>query len=283
MSVGNSSIRSPKHLCFTCRREPNREMRKNMIYQFWRSILAMLAVLAIGLISPVHAQTYTILHTFTDGADGSHPIGTLIADGAGNLYGTTTYGGYFGGNYCHGGCGTVFEVQRHNSGWITTPIYIFQGGTDGAMPYANLTFGPDGSLYGTSAAGGVPTCFQTNLVPGCGVVFKLQRPPRPCTQVICLWDESILYRFTAGNDGAVPAGGVIFDQLGNMYGTATFGGNQNCDLGCGTVWELTSPSGQWVEQTLYSFAGTADGANPQSSLISDSSGDFYEPLREVAS
>jgi uncharacterized repeat protein (TIGR03803 family) len=78
----------------------------------------------------------------------------LTIDHAGRLYGTTLQGGNTGGSCGANGCGTVFRLEPEGSGWVFTPLYNFQGGTDGSSPYARVIFGPDGGLYGTTAAGG---------------------------------------------------------------------------------------------------------------------------------
>lgn len=118
--------------------------------------LPLLALAMFGLLTmiatPALAQTYTVLHTFTGQGDGGGPNG-LIADQAGNLYGTT----YFGGTGCGPEeCGTVFRMTPSGSGWVLNTLYTFGGanGGDGQNPYAPVVFGPDGSLYGTTIGGG---------------------------------------------------------------------------------------------------------------------------------
>ncbi len=90
------------------------------------------------------------------------------------------------------------------------------------------------------------------------------------------WTESILYSFRGSADGAYPAG-VILDGTGNLYGTASGGGNfVFCNNGCGTVFELSPVLGSWTESTLYSFQGEPeDGASPQSGLTMDGNGNLY--------
>src|ERR1700756_2070546 len=102
---------------------------------------AMLAWLIVIATMPAMAQTFTVLHTFTGGADGGNPVKGLTMDRAGNLYGTAQNGGL--------GYGTVFELARQGSGWVMKSLYQFHG-YDGAGPQARLVFGPDGSLYGTT-------------------------------------------------------------------------------------------------------------------------------------
>jgi len=115
-------------------------------------------------LAPVAASTgtvwiETILYNFVGGAAGLTPGGSVIVDGAGNLYGTTISGG---SPECQ--CGVVYELSPKNGGWKYTILHTFTG-SDGAQPDANMTFGPDGNLYGTTATGGTY---------GAGVVFEIQ-------------------------------------------------------------------------------------------------------------
>ena len=128
----------------------------------------LLLLLSVGVL---HAQTFQVIHSFTGGADGLEPESGLTMDAAGNLYGTAYYGGNTGTN-CDGSCGTVFKMKHSGEGWILTPLYAFNGGSDGSHPTANVTLGPDGSLYGTTINGGVscPSSTQRAVAPSstCG-------------------------------------------------------------------------------------------------------------------
>jgi uncharacterized repeat protein (TIGR03803 family) len=248
--------------------------------------------------------THTVLYRFKGGTDGAGPVGGLIFDQAGNLYGTTTYGG--------SGWGTVFKLSPRSGEWTETVIYSFQGGTNGALPYAGLVFDGAGSLYGTTRSGGpagLGTVFELtrrgnawtekviltlwgsdgyfpeaglivdkarNLFGtaqyggsfGGGTVFKLKPPTTRGGQ----WAETVLYNFTSGSDGGVPRASVMFDQKGNLDGTTAGGGF----LSAGTVFQLASEHrGPWPEAVLYSFTGGDDGLLPTSSLISDKAGNLY--------
>ncbi len=220
--------------------------------------LALVFVLALTIVvaQPAQAQTFNVIHNFTAGPDGAMPGDGLIMDTAGNLYGTTYYGGIGGED------GVVFKLSKQGSGWILTATYEFQGGTDGTNPMAGVVFGPDSSLYGTTERGGDPNC-------SCGTVFKLSRPSQTTTDG---WTETVLYRFLGGSDGSQPElGNLIFDQSGNIYGTTSGGGPHNA----GTVFKLTYSSGGWTESILYSFAGGSDGANPWSGVTFDQAGNLY--------
>ncbi len=216
---------------------------------------------------PALAQTFTVLHDFTGGGDGAHPNAGLTSDSAGNLYGTTYGTTQFGGvDY-----GTVFRLARQGSGWILAPLYTFQGGNDGAAPTAEVIFGPDGALYGTTIFGGGGACRSGTGVLGCGTVFKLNPPSTICRTTICPWTETILYRFQAGTDASNPVSRVTFDQFGNLYGTTDSGGA----YGYGTVYELQPSHGSWSESVLYSFNGGSNGREPEAEVLIDAAGNLY--------
>jgi len=214
----------------------------------------------------VQAQTFTVLHTFTGGQDGATPFGGLTLDRAGSLYGTTSAGGYTGNNCTSAGCGTVFKITQRNGGWIFTPLYSFQGNPDSATPYAGVTVGPNGSLYGTTLFGGT----------GAGTVYNLQPPPRATAHVVDGWSNTVLHTFDLTQQGLYPAyGSLVFDSAGAMYGTTSDGG-MGCDDGgyCGTVFKLTSSSGGWTLSS-YLFPGGVDGGNPLSGVVLDAAGNLY--------
>jgi len=237
-----------------------------------RATTAALALTVVfGLMTTIsqslQAQTYKVLYNFTGQADGLEPEAGMTMDKAANLYGTTIYGGTGcgGGEY---GCGTAFKLKRAGSGWIFDPLYSFQGGSDGAYPAARVIFGSDGSLYGTTTAGG--GCPSGN---GCGTVFNLRPQPKACTTALCPWKETLLYSF-AGSDGAEPYSEVVFDHVGNLYGTTTRGGSSGY-YGDGVVYELTPSNGGWSETILHGFTGGTDGAEPYAGLIFDNVGNLY--------
>jgi uncharacterized repeat protein (TIGR03803 family) len=170
-----------------------------------------------------HTQTGTwikgILHSFGNVAgDGSNPVGGLIMDSAGNLYGTTSIGGTAttcGGN----GCGTVFELSpKTGGGWAEKILHNFSAnGIDGYSPYGSLVADAAGHLYGTTQAGGN----STNCGNGqsCGTVFAL------VAKAGGGWTEKVLHNFSNnGTDGAVPQDGLVFGKAGNLYGTTLGGG-----------------------------------------------------------
>jgi uncharacterized repeat protein (TIGR03803 family) len=217
--------------------------------------------------------TETVLYTFTGGADGSYPQASLVPDSKGNLYGTASSGGDTSGTNCtvFGGCGVVFELSPPSGGkvpWTETVLYTFTGGDDGSLPYAGLIFDSLGHLYGTTIGGGSSDY---------GTVFELSPPAGGKGP----WTETVLYPFTGVIDGNNPFAALIFDSIGNLYGTA-FGGSR----GSGVAFELSPESGgscpsgtnqgnNWCETVLYDFTGGKDGGSPYASLTFDAKGNLY--------
>lgn len=215
------------------------------------------------------AQQENILLNFSNGgSSGSDPYSDLIFDKAGNLYGTTVFGGTGTGVNCnYDGCGTVFELVRQaNGGWVERVLHNFQGhGGDGAQPFAGLTFDAAGNLYGTTTVGGRSTNCS---LQGCGTVFELS--PTASGQ----WEEKVIYSFKARDDGASPSGGVVLDAEGNLYGTTSDGNLAGCG-NCGLVYELSpSASGVWTEKVLYNFPPTGP-TQPTGKLVLDAAGNIY--------
>lgn len=225
---------------------------------------AALGLFMVVVIGTARAQTYKVIYNFTGAGGGANPYTGLTIDRARNLYGTASSGG--------AGHGTVFKLKPVGSGWVFSPLYDFAGGSDGAFPYARLAFGPDGSLYGSTNQGADPGCANNN---GCGTVFKLQPPLSVCKSTLCFWSETVLYRFTGGSDGGNPAGQLVFDSAGNIYGTTRNGGLGGCvGYGCGVVYKLTHSGANWMESLLYSFTGGSDEGLPDSGVIFDGSGNI---------
>ena len=203
--------------------------------------------------NPDGTWTESVLHTFA-GPDGSSPVGDLIFDASGNLYGTTANGGVYTGE-----TGVVFKLAPNRHGtWTESVLYNFTGCADGGFSFAGLIFDATGNLYGTTAAGGAYNY---------GVVFKLA-PNRDGT-----WTESVLYSFTGGAGGGVPFAGVIFDATGNLYGTANDRGSTNCTFGCGVVFKLAPTSSGWRERVLHTFLGF--GKYPEGPVIFGPAGNLY--------
>ncbi len=226
------------------------------------------------------AWTYNLLYRFTTDAEGYYPQGGLIADASGALYGTTAAGGNTGctSSYTNGegtqGCGTIFKLTPPAAGgtaWTRTALHVFSGGADGGIPLAALTAAPGGVFYGTASTGGGGTCSFN--AQNCGVVFKLTPPPAGKT----VWTETVLYSFTGQGDGLAPEGALVL-RGGVLYGTAMSGGSSCSIYGCGTVFQLSPPSGggtKWSFKTLYAFKGGADGGVPMAGVAFGASGALY--------
>jgi uncharacterized repeat protein (TIGR03803 family) len=181
-----------------------------------------------------------LLYRFTGKADGGTPYTGLIRDVAGNLYGTTRYGGNF---VCGGGCGTVFKIDAAGH---ETVLHSFTG-ADGWVPQGRLVRDATGNLYGTTYDGGDVTC---NPPYGCGAVFKLDAEN----------NETVLYAFSGTTDGRFPSSGLIRDAAGNLYGATLSGGSGDV----GTVFKVDANG---KETVLHSFAGEADGSSPFTDLV----------------
>jgi uncharacterized repeat protein (TIGR03803 family) len=248
--------------------------------------------------------TETKLYTFCQEqncADGEYPSGGLVADQTGNFYGTTTYGG---DSYCGGGgCGVVFKLAPDGT---ETVVHSFTGGSDGGYPRSGLIADSAGNLYGEagqvvfkltsdgtetvlytfcglqnctdgrSPVGGLITdgsgnFYGTTLSGGAydgGTVFKVTPDGV----------ETVLHSFCSDpptcTDGENPAGGVIMDAKGKLYGTTSNGAVTNCynGAGCGTVFKIGSKG---KETLLHTFTGGADGGQPLAGLVMDKAGNLY--------
>lgn len=203
---------------------------------------AMAFACAISTVDPAQAQTFTVLYTFTSTDQGWQPDAGLIADTAGNLYGTTQYGG------TAGGFGTIFKLDSSGN---ETVLYSFAGTPDGEDPYAGLVSDEAGNLYGSTLYGGTEG--------GYGTLFRLDKYGK----------LTLLHSFASNPDGADPYGTLVGDAQGNGYGTTRFGGAAG---GYGTVFELDR-NGKLT--LLHSFAGTPDGEDPEAGLIRDRVGSLY--------
>jgi uncharacterized repeat protein (TIGR03803 family) len=222
------------------------------------SLAIFAAILMFAGTAIAAGSTEKVLYRFQGGNDGSAPFAGLIADKAGNLYGTTADGG---AGACQGGCGTVFELSPASGGrWTETVLYRFTGGSDGAVPETGLIFDTTGNLYGTTIHGGSS---------GDGTVFQLTAPAPTGSA----WTLNVLHNFI-GHDGRLSMGTLVFDKAGNLYGPMLFGGR----FGGGTVFQLAAPAvpgRAWTLHVLHSFKGVNDGIDPVGALIFDKKGVLY--------
>jgi uncharacterized repeat protein (TIGR03803 family) len=258
--------------------------------------------------------TETILYSFGAAGDGIGPVGTLLIDAAGDLYGTTSYGG--------NGAGIVFELSPPASAggaWTEFVLWNLPGDkSKGSNPQSKLAMDAEGDIFGTAPLGGAH---------GAGDVFELLNPqitglvwtPKvlynfghaagdglyPGDEIVFhndtiygttgvgggggngtvfqlvrnsnfTWTESILHSFAA-TEGINPWGGLVMDSEGNLFGAASHGGTLSlCEQGCGTIYELSPVSGgQWQFTALYSFQSKGDGAYPFARLWRDKLGDLF--------
>lgn len=192
--------------------------------------------------------THAVLYRFTGGGDGGLPLGTVILDQAGNLYGTTYHGGMDNG-------GVVYQLVPSNGGWSQNILRTFASG-NGGQPQAGLVLDSAGSLYGTTSEGGDHDK---------GTVFRLASSGSD-------WTLSVVYSIGAqiGDDGTTPLQGVIVDPSGNLYGTTGFN-----ELGGGTAFELSPSSGGWTYTLLNDFAGSGTQGPTGGYLVMDRAGNLY--------
>ena len=222
-------------------------LRRQSSISVRHSTLLTILLAAAVVTQPVQAQTYTVLHAFTDGTDGAVPS-ALIRDAEGNLYGTTKFGGI---PTCgEDTCGTVFKID---SAGKETVLYRFEGGNNGSDPVAGLVRDAAGNLYGTTQGNGV--------FGGQSVIFKVD--PRG--------QQTVLY-VADGPDASSLDSPLALDAHGNIYGMSPYGGNSDCgDGGCGTLFKIT-PAGKFT--VLHAFTET-DGRQPEGGLVLDSKGNLY--------
>jgi uncharacterized repeat protein (TIGR03803 family) len=231
--------------------------------------------------------TETVLHVFNGNAtgDGNTPVGSVIIDSSGNLYGTTAYGGT--GNcvlFEKVGCGTVYELSppaKKGGAWTETILYSFPTAKQGYFPNGNLVFDKAGNLYGATMFGGGYGTSCNAFYQYCGAVFELNPPKKKGGK----WTEKVLHGFKGMEaaaligDGANPNGGLVLDDTGAIYGT-TYRGGYNCahnsGQGCGTAFKLTPPTtegGAWTETVLYRFS--PDSGLPLAGFVMDAKGNLY--------
>jgi uncharacterized repeat protein (TIGR03803 family) len=232
------------------------------------------------LVRPVPPKTAwieNVLHSFTNGTDGSEPIAGLILDSAGNLYGTNIRG-------TSSRHGVVFELQAPSTPggkWKEVVLHVFQPETgDGAMPIGELVGDAAGNLYGVTEYGGANqrlACFNSSQHMGCGSVFELSPP----TTAGGTWTETILHSFNYGQ-GGWPEGGAILDAHGNLYGTTAGGGA----TGAGVVYRLSPPAtegGSWTYKVLHAFhpaIESSEGGRPRGALALHGRGILYGTTSE---
>jgi uncharacterized repeat protein (TIGR03803 family) len=197
----------------------------------------------------------SVVYSFTNSGDGSHPWAGVTFDSAGNLFGTTSDGGAFG-------FGTVYELSPSGSGWTLRTIYSFQGQADGGIPYSGLIFDQAGNMWGAT------TTFGSG---NGGTVFELTPSGNN-------WNFNTIHSFAGPNGGFYPGpvSNLASDGRGSIYGTTHVDGLFNY----GSIFKLTPNGGSWTYTSLHDFTGGTDGGYPRSNVSFDSSGNMYGTASE---
>ncbi len=207
----------------------------------------------------------TVLYSFCalpDCADGAYPVGGVVRDKRGNFYGTTTAGGAYG-------LGTVFMVSPvsvANDEYNETVLYNFTGGSDGAVPTADLVMDAQGNLYGTANSGGVKTGTYCSKIYGCGTVFEMVLNPLgvPTTTTLVSSPSSSTYgqqvtltaTVAAVGSSSIPKGSVTFTENGTKLKTVFLQGGvappyttSKLVAGTDSIIATYTPSGSFVGST----------------------------------
>ena len=201
-----------------------------------------------------YATSPTVLVTFDGTGNGATPKAGLLADAAGDLFGTTNAGGAEGD-------GTLFEIANTITGYATTPTTLatFTGADTGAQPFGSLIADAAGDLFGVTQSGGAD---------GDGTVFELQN-----TATGYAATPITLLTFDGTGNGAIPGANLIADAAGDLFGTTESGGAD----GDGTVFELAKTSTGYAATPtmLVTFSGAANGSDPRANLLADAAGDLF--------
>ena len=203
-------------------------------------------------VSPDTTWTFKVIHQFRGGDEGAIPMGALIADSSGVLYGTT----FKGGNSDNGMVFSLTPPPEGQTAWHFRILRRFNG-KNGSNPVGNLARDTAGNLYGVTQNGGAA---------GIGIVYKLSPPASPGKG----WTETSLLTFPTGVSGAYPAGGLVENTSGDIFGVTAHGGEVPDIYGVAFAIE----PGQ-DEIFLHSFSSYGDGANPTGTLFLDTNGDLY--------
>jgi uncharacterized repeat protein (TIGR03803 family) len=272
-----------------------------------RVVLGAILMLTVFALLPAQAQTFTVLYSFPGfSGDGLGPLGYLVQDAAGNLYGTT-----FEGGTATGGEGTVFKIDKS----ATETVLVNFDSSNGSFPNSGLILDKEGNLYGPAkeGPGGAGVLFRVSpkgkekllyAFEGCecnrvrgpqgalsmdsagnlyGAAYAgghtgVGCPPYDCGAIFKLDTHGKLHTLYAfsGDDGDSPAGPLLQDPDGNLYGTTQYGGDLACPIapgqGCGIVFKLDQTGKLSV---LYTFTGGPDGGLPGSALVTDKANNLY--------
>jgi uncharacterized repeat protein (TIGR03803 family) len=178
----------------------------------------------------------------------STPYGGVVLDSAGNVYGTSSRGGY-------GEAGNVYRLSQSGNGWAAQSLHQFDG-ADGAQPIGGLILDSSGNLFGTTSVGGGGS--------GYGTVFEIMFGNGS-------WTFTTLYTFSTGRNYGGPMDKLAMDAAGSLYGTTFYDGA----YGYGSVFKLAPADGSWTFTSLHDFTGGTDGGNPISNIVFDADGNLY--------
>jgi uncharacterized repeat protein (TIGR03803 family) len=220
-----------------------------LLFISWLVAILLATPLVAGDSSPVGPR-YRVLYRFLGSPDGSEPYAGLTMDAAGNLYGTT---------YAGGTEGTVFRLTRGLNGqWVESVLFDFSNpSVSGGFPIGGVTLDATGNVYGTSDPGAGNN----------GAVWELT------PSLSGFWNVDVLHTFSGSEDGGQPWAAPIFDEAGNLYGTAMLGPVYPAQDGM--VYELTPSDGVWQETIFPGFSSKKDGVQPGAELVFDKDGNLY--------
>lgn len=205
----------------------------------------------------------TVLYDFTNSREQQILGSPVTFDPEGNIYLTTNYGGEHV-------VGAVVKLTPSKGQWSESVIHSFGEGDDGAFPPSGVIIDQAGNLYGVTTNGGGHRGLLGNT---CGTVFQLKRSSGG-------WTENVLHRFTCGNDGGFPVGGLTLDAAGSVYGTTSYGGSPSA-LAAGTVFRLTPSNKSWNFTVLHRFFDHKQNwlwgpfTGPWSKMAIDTAGNLY--------
>lgn len=207
-----------------------------------------------------------IIHQLGGQPDGAVPFTKPHLDAEGNVFLVTSQGG-------SNNIGALIELSPPPPGsteWTETILYNFGSAVDGIGPTGGLEDDGNGGFY-------VAVSNETYDNSALSAVIDLQPPAAGGTA----WSENVLYVFRgySSQNGVVPFGGVITDGKGNLFGTTVSGG----PTGCGTVYELSPPTGgvgYWTETVLYLYTGLQDGCHPTHAPHLDAAGNLFTVARQ---
>jgi len=228
--------------------------------QFNQSLFGLAVIAAAMMLAAnAHAGTEKVLYSFTGGSDGYFSTTGVAMDSAGNIYGTTNFGG-------NAGIGTIYELTPSGGSYSYNQIHSFSNAQGNGFANSSLLLDSSGNLYGVAESGGAQNS---------GTIFELS--PNGGS-----WSMTVLYTFRGGADGSVPEANLVMDAAGNLYGVTALGGDTTLcgGTGCGTVFELIHSGSGWTKQEIYRFKGGAGGSTPEGGLVFDASGNLYGTTAE---